>query len=85
MLVTGQAATINAVTDPVESMSFETFMTALSGGILSEQEIADWIRSNRVSSSQKLELTRAIGPVTGVIRTALRELDGLAPVPGDEV
>ena len=31
-------------------MSFETFMTALSGGILSEQEIADWEGYQKLSS-----------------------------------
>jgi len=58
-------------------------------GIVNDEEIAEWIRANQLSAKDKVALTRAIadlkrGPITGVIRTALREKEGLPPVPGDD-
>ncbi len=78
------------MSDPIASMPLERFITALSSMIFTDEEIAHWIRNHQqLSTSQKRDLTRAIAelkgkpPITGIIRTALRELDGLPPVPGD--
>jgi hypothetical protein len=44
-----------------------------------------------VTGTQKVEFLKAVQestlglPVTGIVRTALREWEGLPPVPGDEV
>jgi hypothetical protein len=62
----------------------------LKTGIFSDQEIAYWVRNNQLGASQELELTRAVvdfkgSPLTGVIRTALRELHGNPPIPGDDI
>ncbi|HZI73072.1 MAG TPA: hypothetical protein VFD73_03440 [Gemmatimonadales bacterium] len=62
----------------------------LKTGIFSDQEIAYWVRNNQLSASQELELTRAVvdfkgSPLTSVIRTALRELHGNPPIPGDDI
>ena len=68
----------------------EAFAIGVSTGLFSNAEIAEWIRNNRLAGKQKLQVLEAIGKfkrgvVTGVIRTALREMEGLPPVPGDEV
>jgi hypothetical protein len=79
------------MSDPIASMSPEEFATLLPARIFTDGEIAHWIRSNPLGGSQKVQVLQAIvalhggGPVTGVIRTALREMDGLPPVPGDAV
>jgi hypothetical protein len=77
------------MSDAIASISPEEFITLLPAMILTDEEIAHWIRKNRVSGRQKVELLQAVarlkggGPVTGIIRTALREMEGLRPVPGD--
>ena len=78
------------MTDPIASIPLEQFINMLKTNLFSDQEIAYWIRNNQLTADQKLELTRAIieykgPPVTGIIRTALRELDGSPPIPGDEI
>ena len=78
------------MTDPIASTPLDQFINTLKTGIFSDQEIAYWIRNNQLSASQELELTRAIvefkgSPVTGIIRTALRELHGDPPIPGDDI
>jgi hypothetical protein len=78
------------MSDPIASLSVEEFTTALASRIFSDQEIAHWIRSNPVGGSQKVQLLRAIdklkggGLITGILRTALREMEGLPPVSGDD-
>lgn len=79
------------MSDPITSMSPDVFTTLLSARIFTDEEIAAWIRSNPLTGKQKVELLQAIvtlkggGPVTGIVRTALREMEGLPPVPGDAV
>jgi hypothetical protein len=74
----------------ITSIPLEGFAKLLRLGTFSDQEITEWIRANRLSASQKLVLIPALtdlkhGPITGIIRTALREKEGLPPVPGDDV
>ncbi len=81
---------ICSVTDPITSMPLEQFINLLKTSVFSDQEIAGWIRNNQLSAVQELELTQAIiefkgAPVTGIIRTALRELHRDPPIPGDEI
>jgi len=77
--------------DRITSLSPETFATALSVGMFTDDEIAEWIRNNPLrAGSEKLQVLQAIGklkggPITGIIRTALREAEGLPPVPGDPI
>lgn len=57
-------------------------------GIFTDEEIAEWIRANQLSAKDRITLVQAVGdlkrgPITGVIRTALREKEGLPPIPGD--
>ena len=71
------------------SIPLDTFADALRVGMFTDDEIAEWIKANRLSAKDKATLTQAIadlkrGPITGVIRTALREKEGLSPVPGDD-
>lgn len=78
------------MSDPITSMSPDVFTTLLSARIFTDEEIAAWIRSNPLTGKQKVELLQAIvtlkgGSVTGIVRTALREMEGLPPVPGDAV
>ncbi len=64
----------------------EVFTTLLSARIFTDEEIAAWIRSNPVAGKQQVELLQAIvtlkgdEPLTGIVRTALREVEGLPPV-----
>lgn len=80
-----------SMSDPIASIPVEEFVILLSARIFSDQEIVHWIRNNRVAGQQKVELLQAIvklkgdGPVMGIIRTALREMEGIPPVPGDPV
>lgn len=73
--------------DSTNDMPPEQFVPLIKAGILSEAEIADWIRSNptQVVNTQLLEAIVAFkgGHVDGIVRTALREASGLRPVPGD--
>jgi hypothetical protein len=77
--------------DSVDEMSHEVFVTYIPLGVLTDDEIAAKIGTYpRVTSPKiKLELTQAIqklkggGPVSGPLRSALRGLSGLPPVPGD--
>jgi hypothetical protein len=67
----------------------DAFANALRVGMFTDEEIAEWIKANQLSAKDKITLTRATadlksGPITGVIRTALREKEGLRPVPGDD-
>lgn len=76
--------------DPIADLSHEEFIIFLPSGVLTHDEIAEKIRSyERPSAKEKLEIVEAVqklfrgGPVTGSIRTAIRALDGLPPVPED--
>ena len=40
-------------------------------------------RGTEVNLQQETAALKNGGPVTGMIRTALREMEGLSPVPGD--
>jgi hypothetical protein len=79
------------MSDPIASLPLEAFTAGLRTKMFSDQEIAGWIRSNPVGGSQKVALLQAItelkagGPITGIVRTALREMEGLPPVEGDDV
>jgi hypothetical protein len=80
--------TITPVTD-ITSIPLEEFASGLRVGMFTDEEIAEWIRGNPLTSIQKVVLIDAIaglkgGPITGIIRTALREREGLPPVPGDD-
>jgi hypothetical protein len=73
----------------IGSIPLDAFANALRVGMFTDEEIAEWIKANQLSANDKIALTQAIaelksGPVTGVIRTALREKEGLPPVPGDD-
>ena len=69
--------------------SFEAFVTLVRAGILSDQEVAEGMAAWRPGRAQRTELIDALQQwkgeqaITGLIRTALRALDGLPPVPGD--
>ena len=69
----------------------EVFIIGTRARIFTEQEIAHWVRNNRVGAKQKVELLQAIAAfrgvtsITGILRTALREMEGLPPIPGDEI
>jgi hypothetical protein len=77
--------------DPIASIPAEDFTSGVRIRMYSEQEIAHWVRNNRLIGKQKMEFLQALaefngaGPMTGIIRTALREMEGLPPIPGDEV
>jgi hypothetical protein len=73
----------------ITSVPLDAFATGTQVGMFSDEEIAEWIRAHHLSSKEKVILTQALsdlkrGPITGVIRTALREKEGLPPVPGDD-
>lgn len=65
--------------DKIASIPVDVFPIAVRTRIFTDQEIAHWIRHNRVSGKQKLEIVRAIAeyngapPIAGILRTALRE------------
>jgi hypothetical protein len=65
------------------------FITLLGVRIFTDDEIAHWLRTHPyLSAKEKLEFMQTLQkiktpPITGIIRTAIRELDGLPPVPGD--
>ena len=72
----------------IMSIPLDAFANGLRVGMFTDEEIAEWIRANQLSAKDKIALMQAIadlkrGPITGVIRTELREKDGLPPVPGD--
>jgi hypothetical protein len=72
------------------SLRADVFIIGLSSGIFTDEEIASWIRGNSIGGGQKVQLLEAIsklkgGAITGIIRTALREREGLPPVPDDAV
>jgi len=72
----------------IVSIPLDAFAIGLRVGMFTDEEIAEWIRANQLSAQNKITLIQALadlknGPITGVIRTALREKDGLPPVPGD--
>jgi hypothetical protein len=74
----------------INSIPPEEFAIGVSSWLFTDAEIAGWIRSHRLTGKQKIQVLEAIGKfkggtVTGVIRSALREMEGLPPVPGDEV
>ena len=73
----------------IADIPLEAFVKTVPVGMFTDEEIAEWIRTHRMSSQDKIDLTRAVsafkrgGPITGVIRTAFREKEGLPPIPGD--
>ena len=74
----------------IEELPHEAFVTLIPSGVLTDAEIAEKIRSypRLVTPKQYLELSEAVlklkgAPVTGPIRSALRSLHDLPPVPGD--
>lgn len=77
------------MSDPMEQMSPEAFTSYVSiPNMLSDDEIAHWIRTHSVTAQQKLDFLEALqkvkpNGVQGIVRTALREWEGLPPVPGD--
>jgi len=73
----------------IVSIPLDAFANALRVGMFTDEEIAEWIKAYQLSAKDKIALTQAIAdlkraPITGVIRTALREKEGLPPVPGDD-
>jgi len=76
------------MSDVIGRMSHAEFVTLIAAGILTDEEIAAKIRSYSPSGARRVELVQVVskfkgGPITGPIRTAIRGLDGLPPVPGD--
>ena len=72
----------------IASIPLEAFAKTVEVGMFTDEEIAEWIRAHQMSSQDKIVLMQAVsvlkgGPITGVIRTAFREKEGLSPVPGD--
>jgi hypothetical protein len=82
--------TIRCMSDAADHVDHpDVFVAAMTAGTLTDAEIAEWIRVNRPAGPKRTEVTNVIsqfkgGPITGPIRTALRSLDGLPPVPEDE-
>jgi len=81
------------MTDPIGEMSHQIFVTYLAiPGLFSDDEIAVKIRSYYATAdaTERLELARAItklkgpGQVIGPIRSAIRFIYGLPPIPGDD-
>jgi hypothetical protein len=77
------------VTDPIASIPLEALVTGISAMLFTDEEIAEWIRNHELTASDRTKLIQAVvglkgPPLTGIIRTALREKDGLPPIPGDE-
>ena len=80
--------TINAMSDVIGRMSHAEFLALIAAGILTDDEIAVKIRSYPPRGIERAELLQAVatfkgGPISGPIRTAIRGLDGLPPVPED--
>jgi hypothetical protein len=76
--------------DRIASMSHEEFVIYMKSRVLTEGEIAEKIMSyDHPSSAEKLDLTLGVreflggAAVMGQLRTALRHLSGLEPIPGD--
>jgi hypothetical protein len=78
-----------AMSEPIDSMSHHEFLTLVRAGIFTDEEIVGKVAQYPGRPlKERTELVQAIseikgGPITGPIRTALRALDGLPPVPGD--
>lgn len=79
------------MSDRIQEMSAEEFLIYLGILIFTEDEIAYWIRGHQREAIQhQLELAQTLsriygGAITGIVRTAIRELHNLPPVPGDPV
>jgi len=73
----------------IADIPLEAFVKTVPVGMFTDEEIAEWIRTRHMSAQDEIVLARAVsefklgGPITGVIRTALREKKGPPPVPGD--
>lgn len=85
-----RTTTIALMSDRITSIPSEEFANLLSLGMFTDAEIAEWVRSKRLTAKEKILVTKAVGKlkggaITGIIRTAMREMEGLPPVPGDEV
>lgn len=83
---------IAVMADAIEAMSHEVFITYLAIPMMfTDDEIATKIRSYYANapSQDRLELARVLaalkgpGGITGPIRSAVREINGLPPLPGD--
>jgi hypothetical protein len=77
------------MSDRIDSMTPREFITLLQARIFTDDEVVQWIRAHRVSGQEKVDLLTTIaqlkgGTVGGPIRTALREVEGLPPIPGDD-
>ena len=70
-------------------VSLDEFLTLVRAGIFTDEGIVGKVAQYQGRPlKERSELVQAIseikgGPITGPIRTALRALDGLPPVPGD--
>jgi len=78
-----------SVADPLANVSWEAFVTLIPVFVFTDEEIAGKIRATRPTGKDKLAVLQAVvqykggGPVTGTLRTAFRELEGLPPIAGD--
>jgi len=67
--------------------SHAEFVTLISAGILTDDQIAEQIRTYSPGPAERAEIINALfkikggGPITGPIRTALRSLHGDHPIP----
>ena len=72
----------------IEGMAKNEFVMLIPTGVFTDNEIAGKIRTYSPSGAEYNELLEAVsklkgGTITGPIRTALRAINGLPPVPGD--
>jgi hypothetical protein len=77
------------MTDALENLSWEEFVILIPAHVFTDEEIAAKVVANRPVGREKVEVLQAVlalkggGPVTGILRTAFRELEGLPPIHGD--
>ena len=89
-MLTNRSPTIGGMSDAANHVAHpDAFVAAMVAGTLTDAEIAKWIQVNRPAGPKRTEVINAVsrfkgGTITGPIRTALRSLDGLPPVPEDE-
>lgn len=77
--------------DRLQSIPPEAFIDMIPLKVFSDDEIAAWIgiHGRWLGPQERIDLYKAAaalkgGTITGVLRTALRAMNDLPPVPGDE-
>ena len=79
--------------ESIARMSLDEFLTLMTVLVFTEDEVAEKIASyTPASAAERIRIAQAVLemrtlrgglPVTGPVRTALRQIAGLGPLPGD--